>query len=129
MDKDVWSIIAANKAISPDMSEPFNLANHLVLFPYDTYLRSPQCSIAVDFFVRAPDNHGNPNFECIANPQKRCHCNRATRFNLLPMASGESESDHVLLAVAPPLAEFLDALAKGFEESGVVHHAGTFTFA
>lgn len=83
----------------------------------------------VDFFVRALDNHCNSNFEGIANPQKCRHCNRTTSFDLLPMASGESKSNHILLAVAASLPEFLDPLAKGFEESGVVYHAGTFTFA
>lgn len=85
--------------------------------------------IVVDFFVRALDNHCNSNFEGIANPQKCRHCNRTTSFDLLPMASGESKSNHILLAVAASLPEFLDPLAKGFEESGVVYHAGTFTFA
>lgn len=85
--------------------------------------------IVVDFFVRALDNHGNSNFECIANPQKCRHCNRTTSFNLLPMASGESKSNHIFLAVAAFLAKVLDPLAKGFEESGVIYHAATFTFA
>ena len=85
--------------------------------------------IVVDFVVRPLDNHGNSNFECIANPQKCRHCNRTTSFNLLPMASGESKSNHILLAVAAFLAKVLDPLAKGFEESGVVYHAATFTFA
>jgi hypothetical protein len=50
------------------------------------------------------------------------------QLNLLPMASGESKSNHVLLAVAASRAKVLEPLAKGFEESGVVYHAGTFTF-
>lgn len=78
----------------------------------------------VDFLVRALDYHCNSNFEGIANPQKRRHRNRTTSFDLLPMASGESKSNHILLAVAASLAEFLDPLAKGFEESGVIYHAG-----
>jgi hypothetical protein len=45
------------------------------------------------------------------------------------MASGESEGNHILLAVAPPLAECFDALAKSFEEFGMIYHAATFTFA
>jgi hypothetical protein len=40
------------------------------------------------------------------------------------MASGESEGDHVLLAIAAPLAEFLDTLSKSVEEFDVVDHAG-----
>jgi len=44
------------------------------------------------------------------------------------MASGESESNHILLAVATPLAEFLDALAKSFEKFDVIYHAATFYF-
>jgi hypothetical protein len=32
------------------------------------------------------------------------------------MASGESEGNHILLAVAASLAELLDSLAKSFEE-------------
>ena len=84
--------------------------------------------VVVDVFVRAPDNHCNSNSKCIANPQKRRHCNRTTSFDLLPMASGESESNHILLAVAPPFAEFLDALAKSFEKFEVIYHAATFYF-
>ena len=83
----------------------------------------------VDSFVCVSDNHRNSNFERIANPQKRPHGDRATSFDLLPMASGESEGDHILLAVAPTLAEGLDALAKSFEEFGMIYHAATFTFA
>lgn len=85
--------------------------------------------IAVNFVIRALDNHRNSNFECIANPQKSRHRNRTTSFDLLPVASGESKSNHILLAVAASLAEVLDSLAKGFEESGVVYHAASFTFA
>jgi hypothetical protein len=85
--------------------------------------------MVVNIFVCAPNNHRNPNFERIANPQKGCHRNRATSLDLLPMASGESKGNHVLLAVAAPVAEFLDSLAKSFEEFGVIHHAATFTFA
>jgi len=82
----------------------------------------------VDSFVRVSDNHCNSNFECSANPQKRRHGNRATSFDLLPMARGESESNHVLLAVATPLTEFLDALAKSSEKFDVIYHAATFYF-
>ena len=84
--------------------------------------------VVVDVFVRAPDDHCNSNPKCIANPQKRRHGNRTTSFDLLPMASGESESNHILLAVATPLAEFLDALAKSFEKFDVIYHAATFYF-
>ena len=77
----------------------------------------------IDVFVRAPDNHCNSHFKCIANPQKCLHCNRATSFDLLPVASGEAEGNHVLLAVAAFVAKVLDSLAKSFEELGVVHHA------
>ena len=82
----------------------------------------------IDVFVRALDNHCNSNSKCIANPQKRRHCNRTTSFDLLPMASGESESNHIFLAVATPLAAFLDALAKSFEKFDVIYHAATFYF-
>ena len=82
----------------------------------------------VDVFVRAPDDHCNSNSKCIANPQECRHCNRTTSFDLLPMASGESESNHILLAVTTPLAEFLDALAKSFEKADVIYHAATFYF-
>jgi len=45
------------------------------------------------------------------------------------MAGGESERNHILLAVAAPSTEFFDSLAKRFEEFGMVHHAASFTFA
>ena len=84
--------------------------------------------IAVDPLVCASDNHRNSHFERIANPQKRRHGNRAASFDLLPMASGESEGNHILLAVAAPLAEFLDSLAKSFKEFRTIYHAAFFTF-
>jgi hypothetical protein len=45
------------------------------------------------------------------------------------MTSGKSERNHVLLAVAAPLAEVLDSLAQSFKEFGAIYHAATFTFA
>jgi hypothetical protein len=39
------------------------------------------------------------------------------------MASGECECNHILLSVPALLAEFLDSLAKSFEEFGVIDHA------
>ena len=54
--------------------------------------------------------------------RKRRHCDRATSFDLLPMASGESEGNHILLGVAAPLAKLVDSLAKSFEEFGVIYH-------
>jgi hypothetical protein len=43
------------------------------------------------------------------------------------MASGESEGNHILLAVAALLAECLDSETERFEEVGVIYHAATFT--
>jgi hypothetical protein len=83
----------------------------------------------VDFVICDSNNYRNSNLERVANPQKRRHRNRAASFDLLPMASGESEGNHVLLAVAAPPAEFFDPLAKSFEEFGVIHHVASFTFA
>jgi len=46
------------------------------------------------------------------------------------MASGESEGNHILLAVAVSLAERLDSLAESFEEFRVIYHAaGPCTFS
>jgi hypothetical protein len=45
------------------------------------------------------------------------------------MASGKSESNHIFLAVAAPLAEVPDSLAQGIKEFGMIYHAATFTFA
>jgi hypothetical protein len=85
--------------------------------------------IAVYLCVCATDNHGNSNFERIANPQKSGHCDWSTRFDLLPMASGKSERNHIFLAVAAPFAEVLDSLAQSFKEFDMIYHAATFTFA
>jgi len=85
--------------------------------------------IAVYLSVCATDNHGNSNFERIANPQKSGHCDWSTRFDLLPMASRESERNHIFLAVAAPFAEVLDSLAQSFKEFDMIYHAATFTFA
>jgi len=86
--------------------------------------------IVVDAFVCVSDDRRNSNFERIANPQKRRHVNRAASFDLLPMASGESEGNHIFLAVAASLAELLDSLAKSLEEFRMIYHAaGTSTFS
>jgi len=42
------------------------------------------------------------------------------------MTSGESEGNHILLAVTAPAAEFLDSLPKRFEEFRMIHHGATF---
>src|SRR5258708_8380121 len=60
--------------------------------------------------------------------QKSGHCDWSTRVDLLPMASGKSERNHIFLAVAAPFAEVLDSLAQSFEECGVIYHAAPFTF-
>ena len=85
--------------------------------------------IAIDSLVCVSYNHCDSNFDRVANSQKGRHGDRATRFDLLPMARGESESNHILLAVAALFAEVLDSLAKSFEEFGAIYHAATFTFA
>lgn len=85
-------------------------------------------SLVADSFLCVSDDRHDSNFERIANPQKRPHCNRATSFNLLPMAGGESEGNHILLAAAASLAELLDSLAKSFEELGVIYQSATFYF-
>jgi len=78
-------------------------------------------------FVCASDNNRDTNFERIANPQERRHCNRAASFDLLPMASGESKGNHIFLAKAAPLAQIFYSLPQCVEESRVVYHATTFT--
>jgi hypothetical protein len=85
--------------------------------------------IAIYSSVCASNNYGNSDFERIANPQKSSHCDWSTRFDLLPMASGESKRNHVFLAVAAPLTEVLDSLPQSFEEFGVIYHAASFTVA
>jgi len=43
------------------------------------------------------------------------------------MPRRETERNHVLLAVAALLAEFLDSQTERSEEFGVIYHAATFT--
>jgi hypothetical protein len=87
----------------------------------------PGNSLVVDSFVCVSDDSHDSNFERIANPRKRPHCNRATSCHRLPMAGGESAP--ILLAVAASLAEFHDSPAKSFEEFGVIYQPATVTFA
>ena len=47
----------------------------------------------VDAPVQTTDDSFQPDFEHIANPQESPHCNRTTRFDLLPVTSGESEGN------------------------------------
>ena len=45
------------------------------------------------------------------------------------IGGGESEGNHILLAVAASVAEFLASLAKSFEEFRVIYQAATFYFS
>ena len=49
------------------------------------------------------------------------YCDGPSRFNLLPVAGGESERNHVLLAVAALFAKLADSLAQGAEEFTLIH--------
>jgi hypothetical protein len=84
-------------------------------------------SLVVDTPVQTTNDSFNSNLEYIANPQESRHCNRATCFDLLPVTSGKSEGNHIFLAMAALLAEFLNSAAKDFEEFGLIYHAASFT--
>jgi len=44
----------------------------------------------------------------------------STRFDLLPMASGKSDRNHILPGCIAPFGEVLDSLAQSFKEFGVI---------
>jgi len=65
----------------------------------------------------------NLNLQDIADAQKSRDRDGAASFDLLPVTRREAKGNHVFLAVAMLSAQIPNALAKCFEESGVVHHA------
>jgi hypothetical protein len=54
--------------------------------------------------IQPPKKFFRRHFKYVANAKQGCQSNRPSSFNLLPVAGGESEREHVLLAVAALLA-------------------------
>jgi hypothetical protein len=86
-------------------------------------------SIAVNASIQSAHNLFNADLEHITNTQEGRHCNGTARFDLLPVASGKSEGNHVFLAVFALLTEPLDSAAKRLEEFGVIYHTEFCTVA
>ena len=54
--------------------------------------------------IQPPKKFFRSHFKYIANAKQGCQSNRPSSFDLLPVAGGEAEREHVLLAVAALLA-------------------------
>jgi len=61
--------------------------------------------------------------ECIAYAEKSGDRDRTARFNLLPMASRETKSNHILLGKSLGPAELLYSFSKGSKELFLVDQA------
>lgn len=62
--------------------------------------------------------------EDLAHPQEGCDRDRAACLNLLPVAGGEAERDHVFLGQAASLTQVPNPSAQRAEEIFVFRHLG-----
>jgi len=72
--------------------------------------------------IEASHQSINSHVQCCADAQEGRDSDRPARFNLLPMASREAKSDHVLLTVSPALAEAADSLPHLAKELLLIVH-------
>ena len=73
--------------------------------------------------VQAPHQSCHRDLQHLADTQKRCDRNRASSFNLLPVSSGKTERNHVLLRIASLLAKLAHFSTQSTEESFLICHA------
>ena len=66
------------------------------------------------------------HFERSTNPQQGRHCDRTTRFDLLPMASGKSKADHIFLRILARFAQLSDSVPQRPEKPSFVYHGPSF---
>ena len=80
-------------------------------------------SLPVDSLVQTANQAVSPDLEHVADSQERRHRDGAARLDLLPVASGEAEGNHVLLRVSMGFPQLFHPLAESTKEPGVIHHA------
>ena len=78
---------------------------------------------AINVSVQTPDEPADGHLEHIADAEKGGNGDGAACLDLLPVAGRKAERDHVLLAVAPALAQFSDSLPQGAEKFRLIYHA------
>lgn len=61
--------------------------------------------------VKAANKPRERRMENVADPQECCHGDGAASLDLLPVAGGEAERDHIFLGQAPTLAQVPNAFA------------------
>ena len=71
--------------------------------------------------VQVSNHFRHRDLEHFADAQEGGDGDGSSRFNLLPGASGESERNHILLAVAALLAKLTGSLAQGAKEFSLIH--------
>jgi len=82
----------------------------------------PRFSLSVDAAVEPVNHLGRSNSEYVTNTKQGSDRNRSSRFDLLPVASGESKTNHVFLRVPLGFSQPLHPLAEGMEKLFLVHH-------
>lgn len=65
--------------------------------------------------IQPPKEFFRRHFKHIANAKQGCQSNRPSSLDLLPVAGGETEREHVLLAVAALLAHGFKSRPEVFE--------------
>jgi hypothetical protein len=80
-------------------------------------------SLPVDSLVQSANQAVSTDFEYFADSEQRRHGYGAARFDLLPVACGEAEGDHVLLRVSMGFPQLFHPLAESTKELGVIGHA------
>ena len=86
-------------------------------------------SLFVNSSIQPAHNLVHPSFENVADAQQRPNRDRTSGFDLLPMACGKTERNHILLTVTVLPAQSTDALPQGFKKLLFVYHAGVCTVA
>jgi hypothetical protein len=80
-------------------------------------------SLAVDSLVQSANQAVSPDLEHVADSQERRHRDGASCLDLLPVACGEAEGDHVLLGVSVGFPQLFHPPAESTKELGVIDHA------
>lgn len=83
-----------------------------------------RCLFLVYAAVESFDELGSTNSECVADTEKSPNGDGPANFYLLPMSGRKPETNHVLLGVAPRLAQLLNSLAQSLKELSFVDHIG-----
>jgi hypothetical protein len=76
----------------------------------------------IDAAIKSCDKSCCRNTKRVAYFEEGSEGDGSARFNLLPMARGKSQRNHVFLSISLAFAEALDSSSKSAEEFAFVNH-------